>query len=158
MDPPIRTSERMESMSDHVENTTPDVDEFDQIPEEAFPAPVTDIEAEIADLSEGYRPDLAEVEVSTQEANPGSAVGRTAVQVGLPSFALLGLVIPEIVDATLERFGASMPEEIRGWLLAAAAVTTGVSAIVARVMAIPGVNDWLREHAPALAPENKTAA
>lgn len=145
-------------MSDHAENTTPDVDEFDMIPEAAFPPPVTDLEAEIADLSEGYRPDLAEwVGASTQEANPGSAVGRTAVQVGLPAFALLGLAVPEIVEATLEQFGASMPEEIRAWLLAAAAVTTGISAIVARVMAIPGVNDWLRAHAPALAPENKGA-
>lgn len=158
MIPPIPPDERMETMSDHAENTTPDVDEFDQIPESAFPAPITDIEAEIADLSEGYRPDLAEwAAPSTQEANPGSAVGRTALQVGVPSFLLLGLALPEVIELTLEQFGDAMPEEIRGWLLASAAVITGLGALAARVMAIPAVNGFLREKFPALAPENKGA-
>ena len=64
---------------------------------------------------------------------------RTAVQVGIPTFLSLALVIPQIIEA----LGLPADNELRLWLVAVAAGITAVAAAITRIMAIPGVNAWL---------------
>lgn len=64
---------------------------------------------------------------------------RTIVQVGIPAFITFAAVLPSIIDA----LGLPVDAEIRLWLLAVAAGVTAVAAALARVMAIPAVNQWL---------------
>lgn len=120
-----------------------------------FPDDVTGPEAEIA-LGEGYDPDavVTPAPLSTQELNPASAVIRTILQVGVPAFLSLGVLLPEILDVIEKNMPGVLPEGLRLWLLGAAGVLTGASAAIARIMAIPGVNDFLRQYLPWLAPEN----
>lgn len=69
----------------------------------------------------------------------GQRVLRTLVQVGIPSFLAFATVVPAVIEA----LGLSADSEIRLWLIAVAAGITGVAAAITRVMAIPGVNEWL---------------
>lgn len=64
---------------------------------------------------------------------------RTAVQVGIPAFLSLALVIPQIIEA----LGLPVDSELRLWLVAVAAGITAVAAAITRIMAIPAVNTWL---------------
>lgn len=64
---------------------------------------------------------------------------RTIVQVGIPAFLSVALVIPQIIEA----LGLPVDSEIRLWLLAVAAGITAVAAAISRIMAIPAVNAWL---------------
>lgn len=75
-------------------------------------------------------------------------VWRTMLQVGVP--AIVGLVglLPMVIDAVLEQAGEVMPPGLRLWLLGAAAVLTAVSGAISKVMAIPGVDEWLRKYTP----------
>ena len=123
--------------------------------EENYPEFTSAAEAQI-ELSLGYDPDAVATPepLSTQERNPGSAVIRTILQVGLPAFLSLGVVLPEILAVIEENMPGVLPEGLRLWLLGAAGVLTGASAAIARIMAIPAVNDFLRQTLPWLAPEN----
>lgn len=111
----------------------------------------------VAELSEGYDPHAVEsaAALSTQETSPASATGRTALQVGLASLVILGLVTPEILEILAEDLKAYLPDNIRVWLLGAAGFVTALAAAVARIMAIPGVNDFFREYLPWLAPQDR---
>ncbi|RLP69315.1 hypothetical protein D9V30_08390 [Mycetocola reblochoni] len=79
---------------------------------------------------------------------PAQRAWRTALAVGVP--ALLGLVVilPEVITAVLEGYGDQVPEGLRLWLLGAAAFITTTASVVSRVMAIPGVDAWLRRWTP----------
>lgn len=79
----------------------------------------------------------------TQVARPWRTTIRTALQTGVSSLLLLGLVVPEVVEIVLEETGAAMPDRLRLVLLGAAAAVTVASSIVTRIMAIPYVDDWL---------------
>lgn len=79
----------------------------------------------------------------TQVANPGRATLRTIVQVGVPAFVGLVLILPLILQAVVEELGAVLPPSVTAWLVGAAAAVTALAGAVARVMAIPGVNAWL---------------
>jgi hypothetical protein len=81
----------------------------------------------------------------TQTRYPARAALRTAVQTALAVIPILGLVVPEVVRIILEESGESMPANLRGWLLAASAVVVAVASMLARIMAIPAVNDALRK-------------
>ena len=72
------------------------------------------------------------------------AVVRTVLQVGIPAFLTLALVVPQIVDAILEQVGEAAPSWLRSSLLAVAAGVTAAAAIITRVMAIPQVEAFLR--------------
>lgn len=88
-------------------------------------------------------PDLP-APVPTQVARPWRATWRTVVQVGLPAFLVLAGVLPEVLDVVADGMGDVLPAGFRAWLAAAAAVITAAAGTLARVAAIPAVNDWLR--------------
>ena len=85
----------------------------------------------------------AELKQATQVAYPGRAVLRTLVQIGIPSFVGLVVVVPLIIQIVLEELGEHMPDGLRLWLAGAAAVITAVGLAITRIMAIPAVNRWL---------------
>ncbi|MDJ0321815.1 hypothetical protein [Pseudarthrobacter sp. PS3-L1] len=96
-------------------------------------------------------------EVSTQATYPGRAVVRTIVQVGLPAFIGLLLILPPIIQTVLDGFGRHLPTEVYAYLAGAAVVITAVSATLARVMAVPGVIEWTRTYLPFLTPDKTDA-
>ena len=79
----------------------------------------------------------------TQISYPNRAMVRTIFQVGVPTLITLLIVIPEIIEITLEEYGDALPGQIRMWLLSASGVIVATAAIITRVMAIPSVNDLL---------------
>lgn len=92
--------------------------------------------------------------IPTQVANPGRAVIRTALAV------LIGLVaaLPTLngVLAALQAYLAEQAEVvIPTWVWLAvngtAALLLFVSGLITRVLAVPGVNEWVKAHLPALA-------
>lgn len=93
--------------------------------------------------------------VSTQAAFPIRAAIRTAVQVGLPAFIGLLLILPPIIQTVLDGFGRHLPPEMYAWLAGAAVVITAASATLARISAIPGVIEWTRKFLPFLAPDKE---
>lgn len=92
--------------------------------------------------------------VSTQEKNPRSAVVRTVVVAVLVLFPSLNIALGIIVEE-MEPYSASVPGWVFGILNGAIAATAVLLGIGTRILAIPGVNAWLREHAAWLAPEGK---
>lgn len=64
---------------------------------------------------------------------------RTLVQVGIPAFLTFALVLPQIIAA----LGLPVDSELYLWLVGLATAVTGVAMAISRVMAIPGVNEWL---------------
>ena len=97
----------------------------------------------------------AELKQATQVAYPGRAVLRTLVQIGIPSFVGLVVVVPLIIQIVLEELGEHMPESLRLWLVGAAAVITAAGLAITRVMAIPAVNHWLARLGLAATPKNE---
>jgi hypothetical protein len=95
------------------------------------------------------------VPTSTQSAFPGRAAIRTAVQVGIPAFVGLLVILPPVIQTVLDGFGRHLPPELYGLLVTAAIVITSASATIARVAAIPGVIDWTRRYLSWLAPDDK---
>lgn len=83
--------------------------------------------------------------VSTQERNPRSAVLRTVLAVSVAAFPLLNGVLLAVIEA-LKPYEAFVPSWVflglNGVLLAA----TVLAAVVTRVLAVPGVNEWLRKY------------
>lgn len=96
----------------------------------------------------------AHAAVSTQERNPRSAVVRTVVVAVIVLFPSLNAVLGIIADE-LTPYGGQLPGWVFGILNSGIAVVTVILGIGTRVLAIPGVNAWLRQHAAWLAPEDK---
>jgi len=80
---------------------------------------------------------------ATQVQHPWKAAIRTFVQVAIPAVIALGIVVPQIVDIILEQFGEQLPPQFTGVMLAVSVGVAGVSAVVARIMALPLVNEFL---------------
>ena len=95
------------------------------------------------------------VAVSTQEKNPRSAVIRTVVVAALTLFPILNLTLGIIVEE-MRPYGDVVPGWVFGILNAGIVVTTVALAILTRVLAIPGVNEFFRSHFTPLSPEDKT--
>jgi len=95
--------------------------------------------------------------LSTQERNPRSAVLRTVLVAAIALFPLLNVALKIVVEE-LEPYRVHLPE----WLFAALNVSITVVVVLigifTRVMAIPGVNEWLRKYVPLFAPEDHTDA
>lgn len=83
----------------------------------------------------------------TQVRFPLQAVKRTIVQVIIPTLVTFGLIVPLIIQAILDEVGESMPPRLRVWLLGASAIVVGFSAVLAKVMAIPQIDTWLKRNA-----------
>lgn len=77
---------------------------------------------------------------TTQQEHPVRAALRTFVQVWLPGLAVALLVIPEVVTIIMEESGDVLPENLRLILAGIATAAAVVSAILARIMAIPAVD------------------
>lgn len=96
--------------------------------------------------------------LATQEEHPNKASVRTFVQTVVAAAVIVIPLVPVVVNIILDEFGKAGVEP-PGWLFAALsgiAVAAGlVAAIVARIMAIPGVNGLLAKIG--LAPEPKFA-
>ena len=82
--------------------------------------------------------------VPTQVARPWRATWRTVVQVGIPAFVILAGVLPEVLDVFLDGMGAYVPDAVRAWLAGAAVLITALAGTLARIAAIPAVNEALR--------------
>ncbi|MBN0040259.1 hypothetical protein JN535_08790 [Cellulosimicrobium cellulans] len=80
----------------------------------------------------------------TQQEYPGRASWRTAVQNVVSVVLVLGIVAPLVAAILHEELGGYLPEAWLAWVVAAAAVLAAVSAALARIMAIPAVDAWLR--------------
>lgn len=83
---------------------------------------------------------------------PAQRVIRTVMQVVLAAAAILAAVVvvaPQILDAV----GAVLPGSWVAWLTGAVAVLAAVSATIARVMAIPAVDAWLKQFGAGSAPK-----
>lgn len=80
---------------------------------------------------------------ATQVQHPWKATLRTIVQVGIPALLAFGVVIPQIIDIILETAGETLPVEARAWLLGAGVAVTAVAGAIAKIMALPLVNEWL---------------
>ena len=81
-------------------------------------------------------------------SNVAERIKRTALQVGVPAFLFLVVVLPPVIQVLDEELGEHLPEGFRLWMLGAATVLTAVSVAVTRIMALPMVNDWLSRHTP----------
>lgn len=82
---------------------------------------------------------------------------RTAVQVlvgGAAVLATIVVVAPQIVDAVAD----VVPGPVIAWATAALATLAAISAALARVMAIPAVDEWLRRIGAGSAPVHAVVA
>lgn len=88
----------------------------------------------------------------TQVANPTRATIRTIVQNLVILLPLVNIVAAGIIDYLNTQTSLAIP----GWAFAVlngvVAVTAFVIGLVARIMATPGVNEWIKAHLPFLAP------
>ena len=94
-------------------------------------------------------------ETPTQVKNPGRTSWRTFVQAALGGLVLVNPVFLAIQQVMQETTSIVFP----GWAWATVnAVVLGsalVSTLVSRIMAIPGVNQWIEEHIHSLAPSSE---
>jgi uncharacterized membrane protein len=81
---------------------------------------------------------------STQQAHPARASWRTAAQTIVSVVLVLGVVAPLVAAILHDELGGYLPEAWLAWVVAAGAVLAAVSAALARIMAIPAVDAWLR--------------
>ena len=79
---------------------------------------------------------------------------RATIRSGFQAFVGACVLVPSIVAAVDSVPGVDF-EHGPAWAVAGVAVVTGTAAAVTRVMAIPGVNEWIARYAPLLAPEPK---
>lgn len=94
------------------------------------------------------------VALSTQERNPRSAVLRTVLVAAVALFPLLNVGLKILIEE-LEPYRLHLPEWLFVALNVAITVVVVLTGIFTRVLAIPGVNDWLRKYVPLFAPEDK---
>lgn len=81
-------------------------------------------------------------------ANVGERVKRTILQVGIPAFVFLVIVLPPVLEIIDAELGEHLPEAFRLWMIGTAALLTAVAGATARIMALPMVNTWLSKYTP----------
>lgn len=94
---------------------------------------------------------------ATQETNPGRAVGRTLLAALVAFFPLVNGVLLAVQD-WLTQNTAIIPATLFTWANGILIAGLALAALVTRILAVPGVNDWLRKHLRILAPDDKTGA
>lgn len=100
--------------------------------------------------------DLTPTPTSTQEANPGRAVFRTFFAALLGFAPLVNGVLLAVQDWLAANTDV-VPAELALWVNGVLVACLALVALVTRVLAVPGVNDWLRKHLAVLAPDSKGA-
>jgi hypothetical protein len=83
--------------------------------------------------------------LATQERNPRSAVLRTVLAAGVSLFPLLNGVLLAVMGA-LEPYRVYLPGWVFLGLNGTLVAATVLAALVTRVLAVPGVNEWLRKY------------
>ena len=78
----------------------------------------------------------------------GERVKRTGLSAAVGAVLALVVILPEVLRVADENLGEHLPPEFRAWMLGAAAVLTVLVMTGTRIMAIPGVNDWLSRWSP----------
>ena len=91
--------------------------------------------------------------LSTQERNPRSAAVRTALAAFIAAVPLLNGALLAVVDA-LRPYEVYLPSWVFPALNGIIVALAALIALVTRVLAVPGVNEWLRKYAPFFAPED----
>lgn len=77
---------------------------------------------------------------TTQQEHPLRAAVRTFVQVWIPGMLTALVVIPAVAQAILDEFGEALPDRFRLILVGVVTGAAAVSAVLARIMAIPAVD------------------
>lgn len=93
--------------------------------------------------------------VTTQQQHPARAAARTFVQTWLPQLLTALVVIPAIVQIVVDevnKHGVVLPDWLGLALAGVLTVCALVSAALARIMAIPAVDAWLRHVGMSSAP------
>ena len=65
------------------------------------------------------------------------------------------MILPSVLQSIVDGFGRELPPDIYEALVGLTAALTLISAIIAKVMAHPGVIAWTRKYAPFFAPEKR---
>lgn len=84
-------------------------------------------------------------QLATQERNPRSAVFRTILAAVVGLFPLLNGILVITIDL-LKPYEVHLPGWVFLGLNGALVAATVLAAWVTRVLAIPGVNEWLRKY------------
>jgi len=87
-----------------------------------------------------------EVNNVTQVANPARATVRTALQILLGLAAGFALVAPSVIEWTAGTLQQAGYEELAGAVTAGSGTALLVSTVLARVMALPGVEVFLQNN------------
>jgi hypothetical protein len=75
------------------------------------------------------------------------AFWRTALQIGPAALLSLCLILPEILEEFVQRFGTQLPDGLRLWLLGLAGTLTLLASISAWFMSNPKVLAWTAKYA-----------
>lgn len=94
---------------------------------------------------------------ATQVRRPWHATLRTFLQALFAGALVVGVVVPQIIDAILAESGQVLPESVHSVLLGASAVVAAVAAVATRIMAIPQVEAWLQSKAAPLSAAGRRA-
>lgn len=86
----------------------------------------------------------------TQVQHPGKAVARTLLAAVLGFLPLVNGVLLAVQD-WLTANTDIIPVQLYGWVNGILVAALALAALVTRVLAVPGVNDWLRQHLAFLA-------
>jgi len=108
---------------------------------------MTDTPRHLATVDE--RPALAAL--GTQIANPVRTTVRTIVQSIVPALVILNALALGIIGYLNQQTDLVVPAVVFVWLNLVIAVTSFASGLIARVMATPGLEAFLRDHVPWLA-------
>lgn len=79
----------------------------------------------------------------TQVAHPWKATFRTVLQAAIVLFTFVLAAGPAILNILAENMQGHLPPEVLVWMLGAAAFLSALAGAVARIMAIPRVNELL---------------
>lgn len=90
----------------------------------------------------------------TQVAHPWRATLRTILQALVAALVVLPLAVPVITDWIAENPGL-LPTEVAAGVTAAGAAVVAIAGLVARLMAVPGVDEFLRTYIPVFASKPK---
>lgn len=69
---------------------------------------------------------------------------RTFWQALIPGLILMGVAIPQIVDILLAEAADILPEHWKAWLMGTSVAAAAISAALAKIMALSGVNKALK--------------
>lgn len=93
-----------------------------------------------------------------EPAGKPNAFWRTILQVGPAAAVSLLLILPQILQEILDAYGEALPPEVYAWLAGVTATVTLVAGILAKVMSMPRVQEWLAKYARFFAAEKKVPA